>query len=764
MFKSIKNSDPIQRRAGGRIVKFLALMLVFTIVARGADGATLARVNIAVPGRSEIVDIISGQATVSVVDTYEISAIEGLTIAEMLATVGQELSVGDAVAAFKLCELEEMHIRETAELSRLRHELELLNRDGGVDSGPLETARRNLRRAQDDYAAAVRAGEEDIRDAMQELTDLLGSIEGLDTNTASRVIRDHRRAVEDYNDTYARVQEEIAEALAELNELLAAAPEEVDDSALQTAIRNHERNLQDYATTVAQGQADIAAAREALDELRAQRPEAADRTAIETAQRTLNRAREDRDNTQRSNERSIENAQTALNNAWLALQAAIADGDETVIAARWAAVEQAETALENAKNTAEANMLPRIRAVEDAERELARAQQGLTTATQTELERLEDEIERAETTLTNVTTQAAAQRLSALRNVENTEFALEQAQRSFDNAVQNETERLQNSVDAARDALEAAETRAATTMAAAARTLEDATYALNAELERADTDIVRAQTEVENAIARAESSRRREARNVEDMTVALRNAEQTHLTNLQQNADSAVRDTIAATTLPLDIANQESLVNKLAQIIDDNGVLHTAAGGQVSAAMQQGDTVGRNPVATLQITDGGFEARMYIHRRDAERLSIGAQAQATMSGGSIFFMPTATATVSAISAPCDNNMATVTLRLSGDNWNIGQRTDVEIVISRASYDISVPIAALRSDDTGYFLYVVEQRSTVLGVQNIVMRANVTINAYDSNNVSVTGPLWRQSRVITGSNKPVFEGVRVRVNE
>ena len=761
MKKYFSNTDPAQRRAGGRIIKFLALMLVFTIIARGADGATLARVNWTTPGRTDIVDKISGHATVSVVDTYEISAIEKLTIAEMHATVGQYLAISDAIATFMLCELKEMYIRETAALNRMRHDLELLHRNNGADSGSLETAPRNLRRAQDDYDNIVRHGQEDINDAMQELTTLL---ESSDTSAAnSRVFRDHMRAVEDYASTLAQGQSSIEDAQATLNELLLTAPDTIDDSALQTAIRNHERNLQDYNRTVAQGQADIADAQDTLDKLRAQRPEAADRTAIDAAQRALNRAREDRENTRISNERNIYNAQVALDSVWVALQHAVVSGDEELVSARWASVLQAEAALETTQNTAASNMLPRTRAVEDAERELSQAQRNLTTATETELGRLEDEIERAEAALTDAINRAAEQRLIAMRNKENTEATLAQTQRTFDNNVDSEAERFQNAINTARDALEAAETRAAADLSTAARILEDATHALNTELERADTDVVQAQAEIQNAITSTENNRRREARNVEDRTAELRNAEQTHFGNLQQTNDNTRLDMITATILPLDISNQESLVRELAQIIEDGGVIYAQTAGQISAALQQGDTVGTSPIVILQIVNGGFEARMQIHQRDAEGLTIGSVAEVTTSGGSMFFIPTETAVVSAISTPDDDNMVDITLHLPGTNWNIGQRTDVEIILSRASYDISVPISALRSDDSGYFVYVVEQRSTVLGVQNVVARANVTVNAYDRNNVSVSGPVWRQSQVITGSNKAISVGDRVRVN-
>ena len=130
----------------------------------------------------------------------------------------------------------------------------------------------------------------------------------------------------------------------------------------------------------------------------------------------------------------------------------------------------------------------------------------------------------------------------------------------------------------------------------------------------------------------------------------------------------------------------------------------------------------------------------------------------------MFFTPTVTGNVSAISVPDDSDRVTITISLPESNWSAGQRIDAEIILSRGNYDMCIPVSALRSDNFGSFVYVVNQRNTVLGLQNVVERVNVSVLASDNETVSVTGSLSRTCQVISASNRAVNTGDRVRVNE
>jgi len=419
-------------------------------------------------------------------------------------------------------------------------------------------------------------------------------------------------------------------------------------------------------------------------------------------------------------------------------------GDEAAIAAALAQVAQAETALTQAQNNATTAARAAARALEDAENAYTQAQLTLAGATQTD-------IERAENALATAISQAETAHRQATRGLEDAEANLAAAHRNRQTAMEN-----------AEAALELAQTRAANNHAIATRQVEDATYALLSEYNRTNDDIERAQAGVQNAISGAEASRRTAARHLEDVQATLRNAEETHRNNLRQNADTSAQNEIAITTLALDIQAQEDLVATLAQLIENDGTMYAQTGGIISTTLVAGATTGNAPIITKQDTSGGFEATLEISARNAERLSVGSETVVTTGGGNMFFTPTAVATVSAIAAPCENDMVQITLRLPDGNWNVGQRIDSEVILSRTSYDTTVPISALRSDDSGYFVYVVDQQGTVLGVQNVVFRVNVIINSMDNHTVSVSGGIGRTTQVVVGSNRAVSAGDRVRV--
>jgi len=736
----IKASDPAQRRSAANIFKFLAVLLAFTLIARGTSGATLARVVLASPERSEIIDAISGTATVYSTDTIEITAPQGLTIAEMLVNVGQNIAHGDAIAIFELDELEDRRIREAASLYRMQLDLEKLERGESIDASSLESAQRTLQRAQQDYTATIRQGEADVAEVRETLDALITSTYGTDAAMLPSAIRSHQRALEDYYSTLAQGQADIADAEEALREI------NVDDTALQNAIRGHQRALDDYNSTIAQGLSDIADAQEALDELQARRPSDADRSAIETAQRNHQRARDDYNTTRRQGEDSIHNAQLALMTAMQTYQDAIfasaIDPNPAAVATAWAGVEQAQTAITTAENTAEANLLAARRRVEDAETSLTQAQRTFNVATADDLERAEHALEAAQV-------RAAENKLSAARRLEDAEISLEQAQRNFDNSVQTEIERAEN-------ALDTAQVRAADNQLAAARRLEDAAGSVNTEIERA-------QAAVQTAINRADDNRQTAARRVEDAVASLNTAQQNHSHSTQQAADTSAQNVINATTLQLDIAMQQSTVDMLETLISNDGILYAEYAGTVSFAMQANDTISSAPFITLRDTvNGGFEAQLQISRAEAERLAIGNESTVTTGGGNMFFTPTVTGVVSSISQPDADDSVTITIALPAGDWVEGQRVDAQIILSRASFDFSVPISALHSDNGGYFLLVMEQRSTVMGLQNVVVRANVSIIASDNEMVSVAGAVSRNCQVITSSNRTISVGDRIRV--
>ena len=647
--------DNSQVRAGGNIVKFLAALLALTLIARGTSGATLARVEVSNLSRSEIVDAVSGSATVSARDSLEITAPEGLTITEVFVGQGESVEAGDAVALLDADEIRMKLARETASLGKLQLDLEKLEKAEAADSSAIETARRNLSRAQDDYDAVKAQGEADVAAA----TDNLG-------------------------------------------DLLAKADEDADDSPIETARRNLERARDDFETGKTRDEADVAAAQTALNKAENNWTDNVDMTAVNNASRNLSRERDSYNAVKAEGDKAVSDARAALDAA----------PDEE-------SAEIAQAALEEAIKKAASDLQAARNRVADAEATYSQALSNYNNSLDQASNSRQAAIDSARNSLESVKRKADDNRLSSMRRIEDAEIALAQAEQNYSKNAQQVSETRASGIENARKAIETAEKKAEDNLLSAARRVEDA-------------------------------------------QISLSSAERDYSRNNRQASETAIQNDAAAVTLRLDIEDQKAVVDALEMLSLNEGVIYSDITGEVIASKTGGGVTGRDALVTFMDGAKGFNARMQLGKTDADKLSVGDECLVTTGAGSMYYTPTVSGTVMSIAPPDEQDKVQVVIRLPDGDWSDGQKVDVQAVKDRSTYDTCVPLSALRSDNTGYFLYIVEQKSTVLGVENTVTRVPVTVVASDTESAAVQGPVNRNSQIITASNKSVTEGDRVRV--
>jgi len=648
-------SDKAQRRAAGNIVRFIAALLVLTLIARGASGATLARVEVTNPSRGEIVDAVTGSATVAARDSLDINPPEGLTIREMLIGQGQTVEAGDAVAVFDPAEVFEKLTREEASLNKLLIDLEKLERDETTDSTSRESARRNLQRAREDYDIVKSQCETDVAAAEKNLADAMGK-----------------------------------------------SAEDADASALETARRSLERAREDLLTGKTRDAADVAAAQTTLDNAIKNKSDTADYTAVENALRNLTRERQDYNTVKAQGDKAVSDARDALD--------AATDEDSEDIA---------RAALEETQKTAAASLQTAARRVEDAEASYNNALSNYNNSSLQASNSSQAAIDSARNALDAANKKAADNLLSAERRVEDAQIALTQAEANYGKSEQQLSQSRQTEIENVRNALETARKKADDSLLSAARRVEDAEISLSA-------------------------------------------AERDYRRNAQQSADTAIQNSASAVSLKLDIEDQKAIVDALQMLFVNDGVVFSDITGVVLAAKPEGSVTGRDALVAFMDGARGFDARMTLDKTDADKLSVGDECQVTTGGGSIYFTPTVTGIVASITPPDEQDRAQVVIRLPDGDWSDGQKVDVQAVKDRSTYDMCVPLSALRSDNSGYFLLVVEQRSTVLGIENVVVRVPVSVTASDSESAAVQGPVSRSSQVVTASSKAVSAGDRIRI--
>ncbi|MEG2022175.1 MAG: hypothetical protein RR087_10395, partial [Oscillospiraceae bacterium] len=110
-----------------------------------------------------------------------------------------------------------------------------------------------------------------------------------------------------------------------------------------------------------------------------------------------------------------------------------------------------------------------------------------------------------------------------------------------------------------------------------------------------------------------------------------------------------------------------------------------------------------------------------------------------------------------------NNTSECSVRLKGDKWK-GGIAGGKIVLSKTHHEICLPSTAINQDIKGNFVYIIEDQSTVLGAQNVLVRIAVNVEKRGATQAAVTGALTSKSLVVSGADKPLSNGARVRIGQ
>lgn len=108
-------------------------------------------------------------------------------------------------------------------------------------------------------------------------------------------------------------------------------------------------------------------------------------------------------------------------------------------------------------------------------------------------------------------------------------------------------------------------------------------------------------------------------------------------------------------------------------------------------------------------------------------------------------------------------MKQLTFEVKGDVI-AGQTLSVSVGDKSSNYDYIVPNSAIREDNNGKFILIVESKSSPLGNRYVATRADVEVIASDDTQSAISGGVMGYEYVITTANKPVNAGDLVRLTE
>lgn len=112
--------DPRQRQRLGWIVRFFALLLVLTLLARGTAGAAMASVTVQRPSSGNVTKSVRTTATVSFAGGTPFTVPAGLLVMAVPVQAGQTVKAGDTLAVFDAAEVDRAVNAKRAALQQAR--------------------------------------------------------------------------------------------------------------------------------------------------------------------------------------------------------------------------------------------------------------------------------------------------------------------------------------------------------------------------------------------------------------------------------------------------------------------------------------------------------------------------------------------------------------------------------------------------------------------------------------------------------------------
>ena len=166
-----------------------------------------------------------------------------------------------------------------------------------------------------------------------------------------------------------------------------------------------------------------------------------------------------------------------------------------------------------------------------------------------------------------------------------------------------------------------------------------------------------------------------------------------------------------------------------------------------------------NPVMVMQPEGKGFTMSFSVTNEQAKRVSVGDQAELVNA----WRYNDVTVTLASIK-PDPNEPGQkklLTFDVAGE-VTAGQSLNLSVGQKSANYDLIVPNSAIREDNNGKFILIVESKSTPLGTRYSASRVDVEVLASDDTQSAISGALYSTEFVITTSTKPVEAGKLIRL--
>lgn len=221
-------------------------------------------------------------------------------------------------------------------------------------------------------------------------------------------------------------------------------------------------------------------------------------------------------------------------------------------------------------------------------------------------------------------------------------------------------------------------------------------------------------------------------------------------------------DTATALTANDDLEEKQLAVDELQKVMDVNGKITAPSDGLITKVnVTTGETTTEDTAIRISDQSAGYKFTATLDKASAKYLSKDDKVTLDLGNGTTV----EGLTVQSIDVSAeDKNSYELTVSIPAKVKKLGSIATLKVEKASKKYDTCVPLGALHSDGDKYYVYVINEKDTILGTETAVDKVQVDILDKNNEQAAIEGSSsWGQQFVLT-SSKTLRNGDRVRLVE
>ena len=221
-------------------------------------------------------------------------------------------------------------------------------------------------------------------------------------------------------------------------------------------------------------------------------------------------------------------------------------------------------------------------------------------------------------------------------------------------------------------------------------------------------------------------------------------------------------DTATALTANDDLEEKQLAVDELQKVMDVNGKITAPSDGLITKVnVTTGETTTEDTAIRISDQSAGYKFTATLDKASAKYLSKDDKVTLDLGNGTTV----EGLTVQSIDVSAeDKNSYELTVSIPAKVKKLGSIATLKAEKASKKYDTCVPLGALHSDGDKYYVYVINEKDTILGTETAVDKVQVDILDKNNEQAAIEGSFsWGQQFVPT-SSKTLRNGDRVRLVE